>query len=165
MRNNKSSLSGLMQYGCKHMCSSVHSTPQPACSMVIVTALRLNVMHRDMHWYSHVHWTHMTLSHTVYITQWGTLISVHMESADLLACLCGGITWPGPDPVAAHTPTPPSPGPTWKGRGSPTMETLPGSNGATVGGGEVEHTSGSYFHYTHWYHVILDINNKHRVQM
>ena len=79
MQNKKSSLSGLMQYGCKHLCSSVHSTPQPACSMVIVTALRLNV--RDMHWYSHVHWTHMNLGHIVYITQWGTLISV--GSADL----------------------------------------------------------------------------------
>ena len=44
------------------------------------------------------------------------------------------------------------------------METLPGSTGATVGGGGSEQyqVSGSYFHYTHWYHVI---NNKHIVQM
>ena len=44
------------------------------------------------------------------------------------------------------------------------MQTLPGSTGATVGGGGSEQyqVSGSYFHYTHWYHVI---NNKHIVQM
>ena len=44
------------------------------------------------------------------------------------------------------------------------METQSESNGATVGGGGSEQyqVSGSYFHYTHWYHVI---NNKHIVQM
>ena len=42
------------------------------------------------------------------------------------------------------------------------METQSESTGATVGGGEVKQyqVSGSYFHYTHWYHVI-----KHIVQM
>ena len=85
MRNKKSSLSGLMQYGCKHLCSKcayMCSLPQPKCPTTIVTAL-INL--GDMHWYSYryMHWTHMNLCHTLYITQWSTLISV--ESTDLLA--------------------------------------------------------------------------------
>ena len=44
------------------------------------------------------------------------------------------------------------------------IETQSESNGATVGGGGSDQyqVSGSYFHHTHWYHVI---NNKHIVQM
>ena len=40
------------------------------------------------------------------------------------------------------------------------METQPGSNGATVGGGEVSGVWKLLPLYTHWYHVI-----KHIVQM